>query len=266
MSDLLAGLSYPFRALGMINRNPRLWRYVVVPILVNLLVGAVLYLGIYATALRALEAQFGGGEATVAAVLLWIVRALLAVTLAVGVGFVLVRFGVVLGAPWYGQLSEELEGLLTGHPQPARKLKAAEVFGDIWRAVQFEGKKLLLVLSIWLPSLLLLLIPVAGSLIYAGIGLGLGATVACLDFFDGPLERRRLRFREKLGLVRRLLPGSASFGLVAFGLVSIPVVNLLAIPLCVAAGNMLVIEHGLGDMRAGRVEGKVRPPLVKNSH
>jgi CysZ protein len=255
MNTLLAGLAYPLRALAIINRTPRLWRYVVVPIVVNLAVGAVLYLGIYAGALRLLEAQFGGGGEGVAAFLFWIVRALLAVTLAVGIGFVLVRFGVVLGAPWYGQLSEELEGMLTGRPLAAKPLSAREILGDIGRALQFELKKLLLVLGVWLPSLVLLLIPAAGGLLYGAIGIALGATVACLDFFDGPLERRRLRFREKLGLVRRLTPASASFGLVAFALVSLPLLNLLAIPLCVAAGNILVIEQAVLQHRVAESPG-----------
>ena len=248
MSDLFAGLSYPLRALGTINRNPRLWKYVAVPIMVNLVVGAVLYLGVFVTAFQLLEARFGGGTGA-GTLLLRIVEAFLAVSLAVLLGFVMVRFGVVLGAPWYGQLSEELEGLLTGQPHAARKLTLGSVAADIWRALQFEGKKLLLALGIWLPSLLLLLIPGLGALLQSAVGISLGAVIACLDCFDGPLERRRLGFRTKLGLVRRMLPGSASFGLVAFGLVSIPLVNLLALPLCVAAGNMLVIERGL----AGRL-------------
>ena len=261
MSDLFAGLTYPLRALGMISRNPRLWKYVAVPILVNLLVGAVLYLGVFVTAIQLLEARFGGGDAGVGTLLLRIVEAFLAVSLAVILGFVMVRFGVVLGAPWYGQLSEELEGLLTGQPSSARKLTLGGAAADIWRALQFEGKKLLLALGVWLPSLLLLLIPGPGTLLQAGVGISLGAVIACLDFFDGPLERRRLSFRTKLGLVRRLLPGSASFGLVAFGLVSIPLVNLLALPLCVAAGNMLVIERGISkEVRfwEGRPQGAPR--------
>lgn len=245
MSDLLAGLRYPLRALQTINRNPRLWKYVTIPILVNLLVGLVLYFGLLFPILGSLDSRIPDESSALAAVLLWVARLLLALTLGVGVGFLLVRFGVVLGAPWYGQLSEELEGMVTGRPHPARPLNPREVAYDIWRALQFEGKKLLLVLCIWVPSLLLLLIPGLGGLLYGAIGLALGATVSCLDFFDGPLERRRLRFRQKLELIRRLTPGSASFGLVAFGLVSIPLVNLLAIPLCVAAGNMLVIEHEL---------------------
>jgi CysZ protein len=70
-----------------------------------------------------------------------------------------------------------------------------------------------------------------------------GVLIACLDFFDPALERRQLRFRRKLGVVRRGLPGTAGFGLVCFGLVSIPLINLLAIPLCITAGTLFFIER-----------------------
>lgn len=245
MNDILAGLRYPLRALGIINRNPQLWTYIAVPVLVNIVVGAALYFGLLFPLLGALDARIPDESNALAGALLWALRLTLGLTLAAGIGFLLVRFGVVLGAPWYGQLSEELERLLTSRTHPPKPLDLREVVYDIWRALQFEGKKLLLVLAIWLPSLLLLLIPGPGGLLYATAGFTLGATISCLDFFDGPLERRRLRFRQKLGLVRQLLPGSASFGAVAFSLVSIPLLNLLAIPLCVTAGNMLVIEQVL---------------------
>lgn len=243
MTDVFAGLHYPLRALALINKNPRLWRFVAVPIAVNVVVGAALYFGLLFPLLGAVDRSIPDESSALAAFLLWTAWLLVALTLAVGIGFLLVRFGVVLGAPWYGQLSEALEGMLTGRPAPVRPLDLRAVAYDVWRALQFEGKKLLLVLLIWAPSLALLLVPGLGGLLYAAAGWALGATISCLDFFDGPLERRRLRFRDKLGLVRRLLPGSASFGLVAFALVSIPLVNLLAIPLFVTAGNMLVIEQ-----------------------
>ncbi|NTU79588.1 MAG: hypothetical protein HGA45_09320 [Chloroflexales bacterium] len=241
--DVLAGLSYPLRALALLRQTPRLWRYVIVPILVNIVVGAALYLGLFVTLLQQLQARLAGSPFS--EVVVAILGALLAVLLAVTIGFVLVRFGVVLGAPWYGQLSEELEGILTGHVQRPDRLTAGTVAYDIWRALLFEGKKLALALAIWLLSLLLLLIPVAGGMLYTAAGLLLGALISCLDFFDGPQERRRLGFRQKLRTIRVTLPGSLSFGLVAFSLVSIPLVNLLAIPLCVAAGNIFVIERAL---------------------
>jgi CysZ protein len=250
--DLLAGLSYPLRALALINRTPRLWRFVVVPIIVNVVVGALLYLGLFAGIWSVVDDRI---NASFQGVLVAVLGALAAVVVAVTIGFVLVRFGVVLGAPWYGQLSEELEGMLTGHIHRPIELSAGLIAYDIWRALLFELKKLALLLTVWLLSLLLLLIPVAGGPIYAAVGFVTGAMLSCLDFFDGPQERRRRRFREKLATVRQLLPGSLSFGAVAFFLVSIPLVNLLAIPLMVTAGNMFVIERWLQPTQSAQTPG-----------
>lgn len=250
--DVLTGLTSPFHALALIRRTPRLWGYVVVPILVNVVVAALLYLGLFAALLQQLDTLISGGGALGSA-LLWVARVVLAVGLALGIGFLLVRFGVVLGAPWYSQLSEELEALYVGQSHTKRPFSLRDAAYDVWRALLFEGKKLALALAVWLPSLLLLLLPGIGGPLQAAAGFTLGATISCLDFFDGPLERRRLRFRAKLALIRRLLPGSLAFGLLAFSLVSIPLVNLLAIPLCVTAGNLIVIERSGLVARAGAV-------------
>lgn len=246
--SLLAGILYPFRALAMIRRHRELWGFVVVPIGVNLLVGVALYAGLYLAGLSQIDriSQAGGGMAGAIELL---ARALYIIVLAIVVGWLMVRFGVVLGAPWYGQLAARLEAIICGTSEPASKLSLAGVAYDIWRALQFELKKLLLTLAILLPSLLLNVIPLAGTALATAVSLALGATVACLDFFDAPLERRRLRFRQKLAVVRRNLPASASFGLLAAFLVAIPLLNLLAIPLCVTAGTMLVLERDFRESK-----------------
>src|SRR5262249_28229272 len=120
----------------------------------------------------------------------------------------------------------------------------AQVFlRDLLRAVGFEAQKLLLVVLVGIGLLLVNLIPVAGQILATAGGIMLGATIACLDFLDYPLERRLLSFRQKLGLIRRYLPATAGFGLICLGLVSIPFLNLLAIPLCVAAGTLFFCER-----------------------
>ena len=58
-----------------------------------------------------------------------------------------------------------------------------------------------------------------------------------------PLERRRLRFRDKLKIALGGLPATATFSLVSLFLVSIPFVNLLAVPICVAAGTLLFCDR-----------------------
>jgi CysZ protein len=248
IEGFLAGLTYPFRAFAVLASAPRLWRYVAIPVVVNLVVGATLYAGLL----------FGGFrlvDATVASLPEWaafvsvLLRALLVLGLLIGTGFVLVRFGVVLGAPWYSQLSAQLETLrLGGLPEYGGGTGAA--LRDLGRAVAFELKKLLLVLVVGLVLLLLNVIPGAGTVLATAGGIVLGAVIACLDFFDYPLERRLLSFRQKLGIIRRTLPASAGFGLVCLGLVSIPFVNLLAIPLCVVAGTLFFCDRIASRMPA----------------
>jgi len=237
---LLAGAAYHLWALVMLKRAPRLWRYVLIPILVNIVVGATVYLGLLLIGMRAIDGVVAGLPGWAAAL-----GGLLLAT-----GFVLARFGVVLGSPWYAKLSEDLEQLRTGQAPPAEPLSAAGIMRDLTRALLFELKKLLLVIAVGLLLLLLNLVPAVGTLLAAFGWIALGATIACLDFLESPLERRRLRFCARLGLIRRSLPASAGFGLVCLGLISIPFVNLLAIPLCVTAGTLFFCDQIWPDMPA----------------
>jgi len=242
ISGFIAGLTYPFRALGVLARAPRLWQYVLVPILVNLLVGATLYAGLLFAGFRAIDAMVLGlpGWAAGLGVLL---RALLVVVLLLATGFVLVQFGVVLGAPWYTKLSNELEWLRSGHVMPETANGSGGPLHDLWLALAYELKKLALVLLVGSGLLLLNLVPVVGQLLSFAGWIALGATVACLDFLGYALERRRLGFRDRLRTVRRSMPASAGFGLICLGLISIPFVNLLSIPLCVAAGTLFFCDR-----------------------
>lgn len=234
-------MAAPLRTVGLLARAPRLWRYVLVPIGVNIIVGATLYAGLLFAGLRAIDGMVAGLPQW-AVLFAALFRVLLVLVLLLATGFVLVRFGVVLGAPWYTRLSDQIELMRRGQ-LPASADGAGAALRDLGRALAFELKKLALVLLIGVGLLLLNLVPVAGQLLATAGGIALGATIACLDFLDYPLERRQLSFRAKLRVIRRHLPATAGFGLVALGLVSIPLLNLLAIPLCVAAGTLLFCEQ-----------------------
>ncbi len=242
MGGFLAGAVYPFRALGVLRRNPPLRRYVIVPILLNLAVGATIYAALLFGGFRLID----GWMAAVPESLRFL-GSLLRVVLLIGLllltGWVLVRFGVVLGAPFYTALSQRLEQIVTGLAPPADPFSLGAVLRDIGRALAFELQKLLLV-GLGAGIILLgNLLPVVGQVVGVAGWVALGALLACLDFLDPPLERRRLRFREKLGVIRRALPASAGFGLVAVGLVSIPFLNLLSIPLLITAGTLFFCER-----------------------
>ncbi|MBD1912154.1 MULTISPECIES: EI24 domain-containing protein [unclassified Leptolyngbya] len=169
--------------------------------------------------------------------LLWVVRLVLTLVLLLVTGFILLQFGVLLGAPWYGKLSEELEKRQTGQVT----IVEVGVARDIGRAILYELKKLVLSLGVGVPLFVLGFVPLVAA-IATPLSIALAGTIVCLDFLDSALERRRLRFREKLGVFIRTLPASASFGLVCLVLVSVPLVNLLAIPVCVTAGTLFFCD------------------------
>jgi CysZ protein len=236
------GAFLPFRALGFLRRHRELWGFVLVPVLINVVVGFVLYTGLFVTGLRAVDGLIPEGGFWVD-FLQGLLQFLFAVALFVGIGFLMVRFGVVLGAPWYGQLSERSEHLLLGNVPPQTPLSPATIARDIGRALLFELKKLTLTLAVVIPLFVLGFIPVAGQIIGLVGGIALGAVIACLDFFDGPQERRRRSFRAKLGYVLTHMPASGLFGVIAAFLCAVPLLNLLAIPLCVVAGTMFYCEQ-----------------------
>ena len=238
---LLAGATYPFRAFSLLRQTPKLRGYVLVPILVNLVVGGTLYAGLLLAGFQGIDVAIQNLPAW-AAFLDVVLRVLLTILLFLATGFVLLQFGVLLGSPWYGKLSEELEQLRTGHTVvPAGGIGG--IFSEIGRAIAFELKKLTLTAAIALPLLLLNFVPGVGTAIATFGGIALATTIVCLDFLDPALERRRFRFRTKLGILSRSLPASATFGLVCLGLVSIPFINLLAIPLCVTAGTLFFCDR-----------------------
>ncbi|ACL23361.1 EI24 domain-containing protein [Chloroflexus aggregans] len=238
MRRLFIGFSYPWRALHLLIGQPRWWRYIAVPIGLNLLVGVVLYTTLMLAGFHAIDTLVADWPDWIA----WVLRGVLVVALFIGLGYLMVRFGVVLGSPFYSRLSELLEEQLRGVTLTAPQATPAQLVRDLGRALLFEVKKLLLMVTVGLLALLLNVLPGIGSVLATMIGIALGVTIACLDFFDPPLERRRLTFRAKLGFIRRYLPASAGFGLICLGLVSIPLLNLLAVPICITAGTLFYCD------------------------
>ncbi len=250
------GLLYPLRAVAVLRQQPKLLTYIIVPLLINLILGLVLYWQLIQVSQTSGEMLTNYTQRWLAQSLqtlpelrsimeplvnfiawlgLWFWRLLLLVL----TGLILSQMGVLLGSPWYGKLSEQLEQQLLG------KLTQQELglIQDIGRMVAFELKKLFLLIVVGLICFGLNFLPGLGTFFATTIGLILTGILTCLDFFDPPLERRRLRFRGKLKLIIKSLPASAGFGLVTLVCVSIPIVNLVTIPLCIMAGTLFFCER-----------------------
>ncbi|AUC62111.1 CysZ protein [Cyanobacterium sp. HL-69] len=252
------GLLYPFKALQLIIKNKKLLQYLVVPIFINIVVGIGVYLLLLQPSLlffdilennisvialsyvnRLPEAL--GFLLPITSIFVVIIRTVLTVLLFIIVGFIIVQFGSILGSPWYGKLSENIEIIKLGNLE----LVEVNIFQDILRALLFELKKIILIILGTIPLFLLNFIPAFGNLISGIGGLSLTVLIICLDFFDAPLERRRLKFRHKIQFVFARFPSSAGFGLICLSLISIPLLNLVVVPLCVSGGTLLFCDYRL---------------------
>lgn len=238
MYALLRGAGCPWRAIRLLVRQPVLWRYVAIPVGLNLLVGVVLYTTLLLAGFHLIGVLVEGWPPWMA----WLLRGLLVIALFVALGYLLVRFGVVLGAPFYSRLSELLEERLRGTAPASPPITLTGIARDLGRAMAFELKKTAACAghrAAHAPAP-----PHSGRRFGAGSSgrTGAGRYSGLPGFFDPPLERRGLSFRAKLGFIRRHLPASAGFGLVCLGLVSLPLLNLLTVPVCIAAGTIFFCE------------------------
>ncbi|MDB9313796.1 EI24 domain-containing protein [Spirulina sp. CS-785/01] len=268
---LITGATYPLRSLNAFRQSPRLLKFVIIPIGVNFMIAVVLYVSLLFPAWNSIDAltlrldtwvdqqiadlpQWLGVLDYLIMGVAYLLRLIAVIVLFLVTGFILLQFGTLLGAPWYGKLSEEMEKFRLGEAE----VIDVGVIRDIWRALLFEVKKLLLWIAIAIPLLILNFIPAVGTLITAIAGIALTAFIACLDFLDGPSERRRFPFRQKMGIVFKTLPASGSFSLVCWALISVPFINLITIPLCVASGTLFWCDRvlpKLSPQQRGEREG-----------
>jgi CysZ protein len=264
----VAGATYPARALGLFWRYPGLRGYIIVPVIVNLVIAIAIYGGFLFFGFELItEIQtdlVNWFERLIANLPQWLsilqygvvflaflLRFLLIIIALVVTGFAITQLGVLLGAPWYGQLSEQLEKIRTGTVE----IVEVSIFKDLSRAILYELKKLVLMAIVGGSLGIISFFPGLGTTIFTIGWFILTTIIVGLDFLDSTLERRRFKFRRKLKILFTALPASGSFALVCVFLISIPLINLVTIPLCVASGTLFVCDRILPRLKNEVIRG-----------
>ncbi len=235
------GFFYPYRGLKFLFSRPRLLGYVAVPVAVNTLLYTALVWFAGSRFGRWVDALVPQGDAwywTVLSYALWVVFAGV-LFLAVVYTFTLV--GNLLLAPFNDLLSEKVEaayaGVLSDEP-----FRLAAFLSDMKRSFLAElgrmalfgtGFLVLAVASVFFPPL------GAALTVYSLFFLG-------WEYFDYSMERARFPFAVKRSVAFGNLLTFLSFGAGTALLLLIPLLNFLAIPVCVAGATLLFC-----DLRAG---------------
>lgn len=238
-------LVLPVRAAVFLAGQRRLWPFVVLPALVNLvLFGLALFL-----ALRYVGVVVEGvWDRPVVDVFyewlllgLWYVLYALLVALSVVIAFVVVLLlGGIVASPFNDALSERVERILTGRREVPQ---AGDTFvGGVFKSMGSAAVITGLYLVLFLPVLLLHLVPGGGTLAATVLGAGLSAFFLALEYTDTTLVRYGFGVRQKIRLMRTHLALAGGFGLGASLLLWVPVLNVFCIPVAVVAGTALALS------------------------
>lgn len=240
MLATISGFFLPFQGLRLILA-PGLRRFVVVPLLLNVLIFAALaYLaGSY---FDSYMDQWLPRQSWLEFLrwLLWLLFAV-AYALALFYGFTLIAN--LVAAPFNGILAARVEEKLTGRtPNGADQ----GIMAALWPALTGEIGKILYFASRALPILLLFLVP--GLNILATVGwVAFGFWFLAIEYADYPMGNHGLNPSQQRTHLRRKRFKSLAFGAGVTVMMLIPVLQLAAMPAAVAGATRLWVD----DLQAG---------------
>lgn len=242
MKDFLFGFTYPFRSLKFFFSHKVLIKYSIAPMLINLFIYGSIFILTYSWLMGSLEKWLGIENTEAGFWLRFLHTALLIV------GFLLTLFvcyllftilGNIVTAPFNEEISQRVEEIVTG-----RKEHEMGFWEDAYISIKGEVQKLLFYFSILFFIFLLNLVPVIGSVVSTVLGFIFSCFYNALDFLDYPMTRKKMRFRSKLKVTRKGRLVTYGFGVTAFLMMFLPVVNVFMKPILVAAGTSLFYEKG----------------------
>jgi CysZ protein len=245
MFELATGVRDVGRGLAMLKAHPRLWKWLIAPAVVTLLVlGAAIALLVHLVAPVSdwITEHLPGPLATTSSVLLTVV-------LVVGLGAAaLVVFAPVAGTlagPFCEQLSEHVEAELTVARPPPFALSAF-VHGAVLGVVH-SVRRLVAALLGFVLVFAIGLVPVIGTVAAVVLGGWFAGRATAYDCYDAVLARRNLPYRDKLAYLARCRGRSLGLGLAVAAMLIIPGLNLIA--LGIGAAGATVADHAMAGAR-----------------
>ena len=224
-------------------RKPGIRRYVVVPLLLNILLfGGLIWFG-YAQFAPLVDSAMNWVPEFLD-FLRWIIWILITSMTALVVFFTFTPLANIVAAPFNALMSEKIEEMMTGNPVNSDVSFLSLVVSSIRSQI---GK--LFYILLWSAGLILFsLIPVL-NFISPVLWVLFGSWLLSLEYLDYPMGNHDMTFaQEKQALsTRRGL--SLGFGGMVMILTSIPVVNFFVMPVAVAGATVMWVDQFSGSAK-----------------
>jgi CysZ protein len=243
-SGFITGFSYPLGAWRFLSRNKGLYKYILLPLFINIVVfGAGGYWGV--SLLHDFIAGFlPESQAWYWAWLSYILTFVVTIAVLVLAFFSFTVIGNIVAAPFNDLLSEQVEKRLTGrHLQVPADMPDQLV--QAVKTVRVEVQKMF----VFLLGLVILfafnIVPVLGSVIYALLAAFWTILFLAAEYTGYVFSRKGLSFKEQRRIVLNNFGLMVGFGSGIFCVLAVPFVQFVSIPLGVVGATLLVHECGL---------------------
>jgi CysZ protein len=240
------GLSAPWLGFRYMARHPGLWRYGIVPVLLNLLITTLLLVVLIALAVlffRRLHPWFADGWGWTALEIVCGV-ALLACVLGLALLAYLVLQGILCGH-FYGKLARQVELQLGVCPEEIREVPFSYQVADTLCDVGFLALVNAACIGVQI-------IPGIGSILGVCAGYYFNCFTFGLDYFDHPLALRGIRRKEKRAFAKRHRAHTLGLGTAVLALTLLPVIN--AVLLTTAVTGAVLLYRQLAALHADHAE------------
>ncbi len=241
MKKLSKGFFAPFKGLIFLKRERALWKYVVIPLVINVFVFVglgILFLLLFPELVALILPEGDAWYWTILRAVLWIIGSFLVVILFL-VSFTAV--GTAIASPFNEALSERVERMVGGWKSEAgeglwdqAKRSARSAIESIKHVAVYLGGSFIIGLSG--------LIPAVGTFVSMVLGTLWTFLFLAMEFGDYYLARHWLAFRTRWRMVLAERWSSLGFGAGCAALFMIPFLNLLLMPGAVVGGTLLWME------------------------
>ncbi|WP_046791724.1 sulfate transporter CysZ [Tatumella morbirosei] len=235
----LNGIHY-FRQGWQLATLPGIRRYVIVPLLVNILLMGAAFTWLFLRLEQWIPRLLGHIPHWLQWLdyLLWPLAIL---SLLLIFGYFFSTLANWIAAPFCGLLAEQLEGRLTGHSLPDGGWKG--LIKDLPRIMLREWQKL----KYYLPRAIILLlvhfIPVIGQTLAPLLWFLFGAWMMAIQYCDYPFDNHRIPFLQMRRALAAHRTAHLQFGALVSIFTLVPLINLVIMPVAVCGATAMWVDH-----------------------
>lgn len=246
------GFSDVGKAVDFLKSRPRLWKWLVMPAIVTLLVLVGLVVGVAALVDPLIAWVAAHVPSWLEAIVSWILRIVVIAGVGTAAMVVFVSVAGMIAGPFNEMLSEAVEEELTGRAGPPFSFGA--FVRDAVVGIAHALRRLALSL-VWLVLLFILgFVPVVGTIAAFVISLYIAAGGCAYDAYDAVMSRRGFSYAQKQAFLAKHRKRSMGLGGAVAGMLFVPFVNLVALGVGATAATLAMHElaNGKHDEAAGR--------------